>query len=108
MPDWEPASPISSYSGLVEVSLMIPKASPKPPGRLRTSCSQGLPVACSPPARGEGRGVEISLTCSFCGKSQDQCTFMAQGPNEVTICNGCVELIVEEMTEEKEKRALET
>lgn len=52
--------------------------------------------------------MEISLTCSFCGKSQDQCTFMAQGPNEVTICNGCVELIVEEMTEEKEKRALET
>ena len=36
------------------------------------------------------------LKCSFCGKTQDQCTFMVQGPNEVAICNECIDLFFEE------------
>lgn len=41
------------------------------------------------------------MTCSFCGKEQNQIAQMTEGPNQVAICNECVEVIVD-MTEEKQ------
>ena len=38
--------------------------------------------------------------CSFCGKSQTQVKKVVAGPNGVYICNECVALCVEIMTEE--------
>ncbi|MGB9112012.1 MAG: ClpX C4-type zinc finger protein [Acidimicrobiales bacterium] len=40
-----------------------------------------------------------SVKCSFCGKSQDQVKKIVAGPNDVFICNECIDLCVLLMTE---------
>lgn len=49
----------------------------------------------SPEAPQEERG----LRCSFCGKPQRQVSFLAVGPQGVNICNGCLDLCQEILTQ---------
>jgi ATP-dependent Clp protease ATP-binding subunit ClpX len=35
------------------------------------------------------------MACNFCGKSQDEVIVMIAGPNDIAICNECVELCAE-------------
>ena len=44
--------------------------------------------------------METSLTCSFCHKSQKEVAKMVKGPDGVTICNECVEVIVDMLEDE--------
>ncbi|HVC83925.1 MAG TPA: ClpX C4-type zinc finger protein [Solirubrobacteraceae bacterium] len=42
------------------------------------------------------------MRCSFCGKRRDQVTDMAAGPTwHVAICDECVELCTEILTEQR-------
>src|SRR4051812_3992221 len=46
------------------------------------------------------RGSRGPYHCSFCGKSQDQVRRLIAGPGSVYICDECVELCREIITEE--------
>lgn len=45
--------------------------------------------------------------CSFCWKISDKVEYMIAGPNGVKICNECIDLCNEVITEEEKKRAEE-
>ena len=49
-----------------------------------------------------------SLRCSFCGKLQGQVLKMFAGPNDVFICNECVELCMDIFEEEYQPEATES
>ncbi len=49
----------------------------------------------SPEAPQEERGWR----CSFCGKTQRQVSFLAIGPPGVSICNACLDLCQEILTQ---------
>ncbi len=55
-------------------------------------------------AHKEWQKEKEKLSCSFCGKSQDQVKKLIAGP-EVYICNECVDLCVELVAKEKEEEA---
>lgn len=42
-------------------------------------------------------------TCSFCGKPNDEVKRMIAGPNQVAICNECVDLCNEILAKSEEK-----
>lgn len=44
------------------------------------------------------------ILCSFCGSSEHQVEHMIKGPGLVYICDGCIELAAEIITEAKLKR----
>ncbi|MEX1022756.1 MAG: ATP-dependent Clp protease ATP-binding subunit ClpX [Dehalococcoidia bacterium] len=46
------------------------------------------------------RGSRVQYNCSFCGKNQDQVTRLIAGPGAVYICNECIELCQEIISEE--------
>ena len=43
------------------------------------------------------------ILCSFCGENSDDVSFMITGPNNVNICNNCVQLC-NEVIEERLKK----
>jgi ClpX C4-type zinc finger len=47
--------------------------------------------------RDRGRGRELLLACTFCGKPQDKVRKLIAGPG-VYICDGCIDLAVEVIT----------
>ncbi len=49
-------------------------------------------------------GARMEYHCSFCGKTQDQVKRLIAGPNSVYICNECVALCSEIITEEENFR----
>lgn len=46
------------------------------------------------------RGTRVQYRCSFCGKSQEQVHRLIAGPGGVYICNDCIDLCQEIVTEE--------
>jgi len=50
------------------------------------------------------RKTRPTLSCSFCGKQQDQVERLIAGPNGVYICDQCVDLCQEIIQEERKKR----
>ena len=48
-----------------------------------------------------------NIRCSFCGKTQDEVRKLIAGPNEVFICNECVDLCIGIIEEEYEFDAAE-
>ena len=46
------------------------------------------------------RGSKVQYHCSFCGKNQDQVKRLIAGPGAVYICDECVELCQEIISEE--------
>src|SRR6476661_8149198 len=46
------------------------------------------------------RGSRVQYNCSFCGKNQDQVKRLIAGPGAVYICDECVELCQEIISEE--------
>ncbi len=46
------------------------------------------------------RGSRVQYHCSFCGKNQDQVKRLIAGPGAVYICDECVELCQEIISEE--------
>ncbi len=50
-----------------------------------------------------GKRSDDKIKCSFCGKSQDQVRKMVAGPNGIYICDDCVEICNEIVTEELEE-----
>jgi len=55
-----------------------------------------MPFTSRPPDKGTRR----RYTCSFCGKDQEQVQRLIAGPGSVYICNECVSLCQEIITEE--------
>ncbi len=49
---------------------------------------------------GSTRSNRVQYNCSFCGKSQDQVKRLIAGPGSVYICNECVDLCQEIISEE--------
>ncbi|MSQ41903.1 MAG: ATP-dependent Clp protease ATP-binding subunit ClpX [Dehalococcoidia bacterium] len=49
-----------------------------------------------------GRGSRVQYHCSFCGKNQDQVKRLIAGPGAVYICDECVELCREIISEESQ------
>jgi ATP-dependent Clp protease ATP-binding subunit ClpX len=47
-----------------------------------------------------GKGNEIKVRCSFCGKSEDQVRKMIAGPNGAFICDECIAICSEIVDEE--------
>lgn len=45
------------------------------------------------------------IACNFCLKSQDEVKLMIAGPNDIAICNECVELCVGIVSEYEEAEA---
>lgn len=41
--------------------------------------------------------------CSFCHKHQDKVEVMIAGPNRINICNECITLCYETITDKKDK-----
>ena len=54
-----------------------------------------------------GKGTDLRIRCSFCGKSEDQARKIIAGPEGAYICDECIgicaEIIEEEFTEEAEE-----
>ena len=55
-----------------------------------------------------GKRSDDKIKCSFCGKSQDQVHKMVAGPNGIYICDDCVEICNEIVTEELEEFEYDT
>jgi len=66
-------------------------------GERSTTPQPGLHGARS---RGGG-GSRMQYRCSFCGKSQDEVQRLIAGPGAVYICDECVSLCQEIITEER-------
>ena len=47
-----------------------------------------------------GRIGEQKIRCSFCNKSEDQVRKLIAGPNDVYICDDCIEICSEIIEEE--------
>lgn len=52
-----------------------------------------------------GQSKRVQYRCSFCGKSQEQVRRLIAGPGGVYICNQCIELCQEIMTQEGQGEA---
>ena len=50
-----------------------------------------------------GKHSDDKIKCSFCGKSQDQVRKMVAGPKGIYICDDCVEICNEIVTEEMDE-----
>ena len=48
-------------------------------------------------------GREVSQVCSFCSKGKSDVSKLIAGPNDVYICNECIDLCNEIIREEEEK-----
>ena len=49
---------------------------------------------------GPNRGNNMQYSCNFCGKNQSQVVRLIAGPGSVYICNECVDLCQEIISEE--------
>ena len=59
-------------------------------------------------ANSSKRGAWVQYHCSFCGKNQDQVKRLIAGPGAVYICDECVELCREIITEESDATPAQT
>jgi ATP-dependent Clp protease ATP-binding subunit ClpX len=47
------------------------------------------------------RFLQVGMECSFCGKKPDAVELLVPGPNRVAICNECIELCGEILSDHR-------